>query len=76
MIGASNGVSSLLGFFISRFPWSKIYVFPFPIPVPAWLLGMGYFYFNYRGFYNYDSVGYAGHLTGFLTGLGYHYISK
>jgi membrane associated rhomboid family serine protease len=76
MIGGSNGVSSLLGYFIARFPYMRIYIFPIPIPIPAWFLGIGYFYFNYKGYANYDSVGYAGHLSGFLTGLGYYYITK
>ena len=76
MIGSSNGVSALLGYFIGKFPYQKIYIFPFPIPISAWLLGAGYFFLNYQGYQSYDSVGYAGHLSGFLTGLGYYFISK
>jgi membrane associated rhomboid family serine protease len=48
MIGASNAVSSLLGFFVARYPRQKIFLFPIPIPIPAWLFGLGFIYLNYR----------------------------
>ncbi len=53
MIGSSNGVSSLLGYFIANFPKSKIYILPFPIPISAWVIGASYFYVNYKNFYDY-----------------------
>jgi membrane associated rhomboid family serine protease len=54
MIGSSNAVSSLLGFFVARFPKQKIILFPIPIPIPAWLFGLGFVYMNYRSHNPYE----------------------
>jgi len=48
MIGASNGVSSLLGYFIARFPTQSIYMLPIPIPIPAWMFGLIFYFLNSR----------------------------
>lgn len=76
MVGSSNAVSALLGFFVARYPRQKILLFPIPLPIPAWLFGLGFFYLNYRGYDRQGQIGHAGHLSGFLTGLGYHFLTK
>lgn len=77
IIGASASLSAMLAFFIMNFPKELFLIFPIPVPIPAWLIGLGYFFYSYAQSGNPNSViSHAGHLGGFMAGIGYYFYLK
>jgi len=69
-VGASGGVSAMIGALICMIPDASFMIFPVPIPIPAWIYGIlflvGSIFGMRRGT---DNIGHEAHAGGMLMGI-------
>ncbi|MBS1562533.1 MAG: rhomboid family intramembrane serine protease [Bacteroidetes bacterium] len=69
-VGASGGVSAMIGALICMIPDASFMIFPVPIPIPAWIYGIlflvGSIFGMRRGT---DNIGHEAHAGGMLVGI-------
>ncbi len=69
-VGASGGVSAMIGALICMIPDASFTIFPIPMPIPAWIYGIlflvGSIFGMRRGT---DNIGHEAHAGGMLAGI-------
>lgn len=69
-VGASGGVSAMIGALICLMPEARFQIFPLPIPIAAWIYGIiflvGSMVAMRRGA---DNIGHEAHLGGMIAGI-------
>jgi len=71
-VGASGGVSAVIGAVTVLFPTLGMYVFFIPIAIPAWITAAAFMAYSVIGAQKMQgSIGHAAHLGGTVFGMGF-----
>ncbi len=69
-VGASGGVTAVVGAATMLAPDAMMAVFPLPIPMPAWIVGCAFVVFSIVGSrWGGDNIGHEAHLGGTFAGI-------
>jgi membrane associated rhomboid family serine protease len=69
-VGASGGVTAIVGAATMLAPDAMMAVFPLPIPMPAWVVGCAFVVFSIVGSrWGGDNIGHEAHLGGTFAGI-------
>lgn len=69
-VGASGGVTAVVGAATMLAPDAMMAVFPLPIPMPAWVVGCAFVVFSIVGSrWGGDNIGHEAHLGGTFAGI-------